>query len=56
MRDVQYFLVYLRDPSDRELVEEFLSKAYPTTPHVLLQGKVCRPEWLVEMECVAVKE
>ncbi|MBO4820268.1 MAG: translation initiation inhibitor [Prevotella sp.] len=56
MRDVRYFLVYLRDPSDRELVEAFLSKAYPTTPHVLLQGKVCRPEWLVEMECVAVKE
>ena len=56
MRDIRYFLVYLRDPSDRELVEAFLSKAYPTTPHVLLQGKVCRPEWLVEMECVAVKE
>ena len=56
MRDVKYFLVYLRDPSDRELVEEFLNKAYPDTPHVLLQGKVCRPEWLVEMECVAVKE
>lgn len=56
MRDVRYFLVYLRDPSDRELVEDFLNKAYPNTPHVLLQGKVCRPEWLVEMECVAVKE
>ena len=55
MRDVQYFYVYLRDPSDREEVEALLQKAYPDVPHVLLQGKVCRPEWLVEMECVACK-
>ena len=55
MNDIQYFNVYLRDPSDRDLVEGFLNKAYPNIPHVLLQGKVCRPEWLVEMECVALK-
>lgn len=53
MNDVRYFFVYLRDASDREVVERFLKKTYPTIPHVLLQGKVCRPEWLVEMECVA---
>ena len=56
MGDVCYFYVYLRDPSDRDLVEQFLNKAFPHTPHVLLQGKVCRPEWLVEMECIAVKQ
>ena len=56
MNDVRYFYVYLRDASDREVVEQFLHKAYPHIPHVLLQGKVCRPEWLVEMECVAVKD
>ncbi|MBR7053762.1 MAG: translation initiation inhibitor [Prevotella sp.] len=55
MNDICYFRVYLRDPSDRDLVEAFLSRAYPNIPHVLLQGKVCRPEWLVEMECVAQK-
>ena len=55
MRDVQYFYVYLRDPSDRDVVESFLRNAYPDIPYVLLQGKVCRPEWLVEMECVAMK-
>ena len=55
MNDICYFRVYLRDPSDRDLVEAFLSQAYPNIPHVLLQGKVCRPEWLVEMECVAQK-
>ncbi len=55
MNDIQYFLVYLRDPSDRDVVEEILTRAYPHIPHVLLQGKVCRPEWLVEMECIATK-
>ena len=53
MNDIRYFYVYLRDPSDREVVERFLQKTYPNIPHVLLHGKVCRPEWLVEMECVA---
>ncbi len=53
MNDVRYFFVYLRDPSDRDVAEAFLQKAYPNIPHVLLHGKVCRPEWLVEMECIA---
>ena len=56
MNDVQYFFIYLRDPSDRDIVDQFMRQAFPDTPRVLLQGKVCRPEWLVEMECVAVKE
>ena len=55
MADARYFLIYLRDPSDSFVVEQFMRQAYPETPHILLQGKVCRPEWLVEMECVASK-
>ncbi len=53
MNDVQYFIVYLRDASDREVVEQFMQKAFPQIPHLLVQAKVCRPEWLVEMECIA---
>ena len=56
MNDVRYFYVYLRDASDRDIVEDFLQRTHPDIPHVLLSGKVCRPEWLVEMECVATKE
>ncbi len=55
MADARYFLIYLRDPSDSFVVEQFMRQAYPETPHILLQGKVCRPEWLVEMECIASK-
>ena len=55
MGDIRYFYVYLRDASDRDIVERFLQETYPDIPHVLLNGKVCRPEWLVEMECIATK-
>lgn len=55
MNDIQYFIIYLRDGSDSEVVKEFMQRAYPDVPHVLVHAKVCRPEWLVEMECIAVK-
>lgn len=55
MGDIRYFYVYLRDASDRDIVEQFLQETHPDIPHVLLNGKVCRPEWLVEMECIATK-
>ena len=50
MKDMGYFIVYLRDMSDYELTEKFMRTAYPAIPHIIVQAKVCRPEWLVEME------
>ena len=55
MTDVKYFIVYLRDVSDYAIIHDFMLRAFPTTPHVIVQAKVCRPEWLIEMECTAVK-
>ncbi len=56
MNDIQYFIIYLRDGSDSEVVRDFMQRAYPDIPHVLVLAKVCRPEWLVEMECIASKK
>jgi enamine deaminase RidA (YjgF/YER057c/UK114 family) len=53
MDDVQYFIVYLRDFADRAVVGEYMQAHFPNIPFILLHAKVCRPEWLVEMECVA---
>lgn len=53
--DMQYFIVYLRDLSDFEDVEQYMQKRFPTKPHIVVQGKVCRPEWLIEMEGLAWK-
>ena len=41
------------DPADARDVEEILCQHYPSVPHILTLAEVCRPKWLVEMECIA---
>lgn len=53
--DLAHILVYLRDPSDYRTVSEMTKKRFPDTPQIVLLAPVCRPGWLVEMECMAVK-
>ena len=53
MSDVCYFVVYLRDLADAAEVEAYMQQNYPRIPHIITHAKVCRPAWLVEMECVA---
>jgi len=55
MNDIRFFTIYLRDLSDYHEVDKFMSQVFPYTPRIILQAKVCRPSWLVEMECVAMK-
>ena len=56
MSDIRYFVVYLRDYADRKTVGRYLDSHHPGIPYVLLHAKVCRPQWLVEMECMAEKD
>ena len=53
INDIGYFIVYLRDISDYMSIARFMGMAYPAIPYVIVEAKVCRPEWLIEMECVA---
>jgi enamine deaminase RidA (YjgF/YER057c/UK114 family) len=54
--DLKILVVYLRDPADHRAVASLLEERLPATlPRILVRGKVCRPEWLVEMDGVAVK-
>lgn len=50
---VEYFIVYLRDVSDYRTVDKIMRDRFPHTPTLIVYGKVCRPGWLVEMECMA---
>lgn len=54
--DVMQIIVYLRDGADHQLVDQMFSEKFPNTPYVVTLAPVCRPTWLVEMECIAVKE
>ena len=56
MKDIKYFIVYLRDDADAVTTENFMNHVYPDIPHILVHAKVCRPEWLIEMECIAEKD
>ena len=53
MDDIGYLIVYLRDFSDHEVIDNYMKQRFPQTPYIIVLAKVCRPQWLIEMECVA---
>ncbi len=56
MNDVVHLIVYLRDIADYEAIELYMAQHYPQIPKVIVWAPVCRPGWLVEAECMAIKE
>ena len=56
MNDIQYFIIYLRDISDYHTVDRLMQQFYPQIPRIIVEAKVCRPGWLIEMECIAEKQ
>lgn len=52
--DVMHIVVYLRDIADCDVVGRMMNDRFPDMPLIIVQAPVCRPEWLVEMECVAI--
>lgn len=50
---VAYFVVYLRDVSDYAAIRDYMHLRFPNKPFLLTLGRVCRPEWLIEVECMA---
>lgn len=53
--DIAHLIVYLRDPSDYAAVKNVYDKLLPSVPRVIVLAPVCRPGWLVETECMAIK-
>ena len=56
MSDAAQIIVYLRDGSDYETVRQMFREKYPNIPTVFTLAPVCRPSWLIEMECIAIQE
>ena len=52
--DVMQIIVYLRDTADYQLVSRLFRERFPNIPYVITLAPVCRPTWLIEMECIAV--
>jgi enamine deaminase RidA (YjgF/YER057c/UK114 family) len=53
LSQVGHFIVYLRDSADYPVIHAYLSNRFPDTPFVIVHAPICRPGWLVEMECAA---
>lgn len=51
---MMHLTVYLRDGADVTCVDEYLTALFPDLPILIVEGAVCRPGWLVEVEGVAV--
>ena len=51
LEDAEQAIVYLRNDADAPIVREALSELTPGLNYVMVHGPVCRPTWLVEIEC-----
>jgi enamine deaminase RidA (YjgF/YER057c/UK114 family) len=56
LNDLAYLIVYLRDIADYEAVNKYLATHFGQIPTIIVAAKICRPEWLIEIECFAVKK
>jgi enamine deaminase RidA (YjgF/YER057c/UK114 family) len=54
LSDIAMAIVYLRDPADYPCVRQYLEEACPGLDALYVHAPVCRPAWLVEMECIAL--
>jgi len=55
LNDMAYYIGYVRDFKDKNKVMDVLEKEIPNkAPLLLLEGAVCRPAWLVELEGIAI--
>ena len=54
--DVAQIIVYLRDINYYQVVKEIFDTKFPDIPRVIPLAPVCRPSWLIEMDCIAISE
>jgi enamine deaminase RidA (YjgF/YER057c/UK114 family) len=53
--DLMQIIVYVRDLSDYQCVKKMFQQKFSGIPQIIVLAAVCRPGWLVEMECIASK-
>lgn len=57
IEEMAYCIAYLRNPEDYHIINKILQNHLPVDiPLIVVHGAICRPEWLVEIEGVVVKE
>jgi enamine deaminase RidA (YjgF/YER057c/UK114 family) len=54
--DIKSSILYLRDSADYAAISELFNKQWPMIDPVFVQAPVCRPGWLIEVECIATSQ
>lgn len=54
--DMGQMIVYLRDIADYVVVKQLFDERFPHIPKVIAQASVCRSGWLIEMECMGIRQ
>ena len=54
LKDIAMAVVYLREAADYSIVRKIVMETCPDLNAVFVLAPVCRPAWLVEMECLAL--
>jgi enamine deaminase RidA (YjgF/YER057c/UK114 family) len=54
LADIAQAIVYLKDPRDYRIVHQVLATELGPVPILFVHAPICRPEWLVEIECIAL--
>lgn len=52
-QDISMMIIYIRDIGDYSFVRNYFEKHYSKVPKLILLSSICRPEWLIEIECIA---
>lgn len=55
LSDIAQAIVYLRDAADYAVVRKIFSDKGLEFPYLIVLASVCRPGWLIEMECIGMK-
>lgn len=55
-KDLAHIVCYLRDIADYQVVTEIFNETFSSVPYQITLAPVCRPGWLIEMECMAIIE
>ncbi len=53
LQDVGMFILYVRDLSDLARMQQLMAERCGNAPVQIVSAPVCRPGWLVEIECIA---
>ena len=57
LEDMLYIIIYIRNRKQYQFIQDILASKIPASvPLLSVEGAVCRPGWLIEMEGVAIIE